>query len=142
MFPTVLFLDGTPGLIARSSVSALPIAAEFADWSPSAEERLRRPDLDLLVAVDAPESPCARTFFEQLPAKPPCHPTLAVFSPRSAFLQTASRLVDDFVLAPVRGPELTHRISRILGADASDERATHDSLSAEIGLSTFVGRHP
>jgi DNA-binding NtrC family response regulator len=142
MFPTVLFLDGTPGLIDRNSVSALPIAAEFADWSPSAEERLRRPDLDLLVAVDAPDSPCARTFFEQLPSKPPCHPTLAVFSPRSAFLQTASRLVDDFVLAPVRGPELTHRISRILGAGASGERATHDSLSAEIGLSTFVGRHP
>jgi two-component system response regulator GlrR len=142
MLPTVLFLDGRPGLIDMSYVSALPITAEFADWNVTTEERLRRPDLDLLVAVDAPDTPNASTFFEQLSAKPPRHPTLAVFPPESAFLQTASRLVDDFVLAPVRGSELTHRIARILGSGASDERATHDSLSAEIGLATFVGQHP
>jgi DNA-binding NtrC family response regulator len=142
MWPTVLFLDERPGLIDRSCVAALPITAEFADWSASAEERLHRPDLDLLVAVDVPDSPSARSFFERLAAKPPCHPTLAVFPSSSAFLQTASRLVDDFVLAPVRGPELTHRIWRILAAGASDERAIQDSLSAEIGLATFVGQHP
>ena len=142
MLPTVLFLDGRPGLIDRSCVSALPITVEFADWSAAAEERLRRPDLDLLVAVDAPNAPNASTFFEQLTANPPCHPTLAVFPPGSAFLETASPLVDDFVLAPLRGPELTHRISRILGPGARDERAIHDSLSAEIGLATFVGQHP
>ena len=141
MLPTVLFLDGKPGLIDRSCVSALPITAEFADWSAAAEERLRRPHLDLLVAVDAPDAPNASTFFEQLAAKPPCHPTLAVFRADSGFLQTASRLVDDFVLAPVRRPELTHRMMRILGTGASTERATHDSLSAEIGLATFVGEH-
>src|SRR6516165_7879233 len=141
MLPTVLFLDGRPGLIDRSCVSALPITAEFADWSATAEERLRRPHLDLLVAVDAPDAPNASIFFEQLTAKPPCHPTLAVFRPGSGLLQTASRLVDDFVLAPVRRPELTHRIMRILGTGASAERATHDSLSAEIGLATFVGEH-
>ena len=75
MLPTVLFLDGKPGLIDRSCVSALPITAEFADWSATAEERLRRPHLDLLVAVDAPDAPNASIFFEQLTAKPPSHPT-------------------------------------------------------------------
>ena len=142
MLPTVLFLDARPGLIDRSCVAALPITAEFADWSAPAEERLRRPHHDLLVAVDVPHSPNARSFFERLVAKPPYHPTLAVFPPESAFLQTASRLVDDFVLAPVRGLEFTHRIWRILGAGRSDEQAIHDSLSAEIGLATFVGQHP
>jgi two-component system response regulator GlrR len=142
MLPTVLFLDGRPGLIDRSCLSALPITAEFADWSASTEARVRRPDLDLLVAVDAPDAPYSSTFFEQLTSNPPCHPTLAVFRPGSTVLDTAAALVDDFVLAPVREPELAHRITRILGAGASDERATHDSLSAEIGLATFVGQHP
>jgi two-component system response regulator GlrR len=144
MLPRVLFLDGVPRLIDRNFISSLPIRAEFADWSSSDIVSLGRPDLDLLVAVAAPESRNASIFFESLTVKPPCHPTLAVFAQNSEFIGTASRWVDDFVVAPVREADLQHRISRILGEKTpqADERAAHDNLSAEMGLANFVGAHP
>jgi DNA-binding NtrC family response regulator len=140
----VLFLDAMPGSVDRNSILGLPIAAEFADWDTYDIGRLRRPDFDLLVAVAATASANASAFFESLMEKPGRHPTLAIFTPEDKFLRKASRMVDDFIVAPVRGGELLHRVSRILGDGTGEfqERAIQDKLSGELGFSGLVGAHP
>jgi DNA-binding NtrC family response regulator len=144
MFRRVLFLDGVPPAVSKECFTTLKIATEFADWNLLAAERLLTPDFDLLVAVAAPGCPTSTNFFRSLPARPLSRPILGIFSESDENLHTSSRMVDDFILAPVRADELRHRVHRILDDDMADseERKTHARLSREIGFAGLVGEHP
>src|SRR5262245_37627933 len=144
MFRRVLFLDGAPPAVGKDCVTALPVLAEFAHWDTLAMERLHAPDFDLLVAVAAPSCRTSSDFFQSLSVRPVSRPILGIFSASDENLRTSSRLVDDFILAPVRADELRHRVFRILGEDLTDieEHTTQARLSQEIGFAGLVGTHP
>ena len=144
MFRRVLFVDGVPPAVSRECITTPKIVTEFAAWNSLADERLLTPDYDLLVAVAAPGCRASANFFQSLPRRPISRPVLGIFPAGDENLRTASRMVDDFILAPVREDELRHRIHRILDHDIADgeERTAHARLSREIGLKGLVGEHP
>lgn len=144
MFRRVLFVDGVPPAVSKECFTASKVVTEFAGWNSLADERLLTPDFDLLVAVAAPGCRASTNFFQSLPARPIGRPILGIFSESDETLHTASRMVDDFILAPVRADELRHRIDRILDDDmgGSAEREAYARLSREIGLAGLVGEHP
>lgn len=84
-------------------------------------------------------------FFESLHKHPIQTPVLAILPerPGDTVLQTVSRVVDDFLLCPLREEELNTRVARILSA-SSDVRVEklQDGLGDELGLAQLVGRHP
>ena len=144
MFRRVLFVDGVPPAVSRECITTPKIVTEFTAWNSLADERLLTPDYDLLVAVAAPGCRASANFFQSLPRRPISRPILGIFPAGDENLRTASRMVDDFILAPVREDELRHRIHRILDHDIADgeERTAHARLSREIGLKGLVGEHP
>jgi DNA-binding NtrC family response regulator len=144
MFRRVLFVDGVPPSVSKECITIPTILTEFAGWDSLADERLFMPDFDLLVAVAAPGCRASTDFFQSLSARPVNRPVLGIFSENDRNLHTSSRIVDDFILAPVRAHELRHRIHRILDDDTadSDERKAHMRLSREIAFASLVGEHP
>jgi two-component system, NtrC family, response regulator GlrR len=141
MFRRVLLVDGFPPSVSKECFTASKVITEFAGWNSLPDGRLLSPDFDLLVAVAAPDYRESTNFFQSLPARPLRRPILGIFSDRDETLHVASRMVDDFILAPVRGDELCHRIDRILDGD-SEAREAHARLSREIGFAGLVGEHP
>jgi two-component system response regulator GlrR len=143
MFRRVLFVDGVPPAVSKECITTPKIVAEFTGWNALPDERLLAPDFDLLVAVAARGCRASANFFQSLPARPVSRPILGIFPESDETLQASSRMVDDFILAPVRADELRHRILRILDDDMADgeEKQAHARLSREIGFAGLVGKH-
>jgi DNA-binding NtrC family response regulator len=143
MFRRVLFVDGVPPAVSKECTTTPKIVVEFTDWNALPGERLLAPDFDLLVAVAAPGCRASTNFFQSLPARPVSRPILGIFRESDETLQASSRMVDDFILTPVRADELRHRIHRILDDGmAVEEQHAHARLSGEIGFAGMVGKDP
>src|SRR5215472_16835842 len=114
MVRRILFVDNVPPAVSRECITTPEICAEFTDWNALRDERLLAPDFDLLVAVAVLGCRASANFFRSLPARPINRPILGIFPESDEVLRASARMVDDFILAPVRADELCHRIHRIL----------------------------
>jgi DNA-binding NtrC family response regulator len=112
-------------------------------WDGQLKDRIleSRPDL-ILMSVPPPS--WAKSFSGWGQERPFLTPTLAVIAEGAddESIRFTSRVVDDYVFAPVRAREISHRIERLLG-DGDREATTMDErLARELGLAGLVGRDP
>lgn len=126
--------------------SYLPILSAQANcevraWDSFCPPAMPDPRTHLILAHTAPEPGKAMFFFEWLQKNPISIPILAILpeAPSEAVLQTVSRVVDDFLLCPLREEELNLRIARILGTPSSE--ALQNALGDELALAQLVGKH-
>lgn len=148
MSPELLVVeaDATPSdasvhglLAAEESLRCRRVSWEMLarrDWYPDAARGL--------VAVAVPHTPAICDAFQRLRQRPFNTPTFAVVSPHAdeSFLNLVSDTVDDFLVAPVRAPELHHRLKRLLGAPPSEGDALRERLLEEMAMTQLVGRDP
>jgi DNA-binding NtrC family response regulator len=130
-------------LRALSVLGERPVCRTAA-WSERLTVRagdLSSPDLVVPVAAREPEQ--AARLFAWLARQCAGIPTLVVLPPDSPpeTLSAASDAVDDFVLWPIRRPELSQRLARLLGRRRELE-AVRARLNEELAVSSLVGADP
>jgi DNA-binding NtrC family response regulator len=113
-------------------------------WNSFSAEELNRLNSKLVLAVAFPETAEAISFLRSGIRRPGRIPTLAVIPGGSSeeLLRTASDGADDFMLWPIREPELRERVKRLIGNFQDDKEAAHRSLVEELGLAQVVGSTP
>jgi DNA-binding NtrC family response regulator len=113
----------------------------LSNWTGFSPERLQARDLQLLLAVAAPEAGEAIDFFRSLRARPRRVPTVAVIPPETTeeFMRAVLEVTDDFVLWPVRVQELRQRLVRLLQWPAPALDTTRQNLNRQMGLAQIVG---
>jgi DNA-binding NtrC family response regulator len=138
----VLFIeDGSHWLGEQSCWAALNIHAESIPWTSLNHGRLCERNIDLIVAQTDPVCAGAADLLQWLGEHPIGKPILAIVTADGGLMPTAARVADDFIVAPVRGEELRHRIARIL-PEATDERPdVSERLNRELAIAGLVGRH-
>lgn len=112
-------------------------------WSTFRPEHVHHRKPSLIVASAFPESEGAREFFEWLHQHSAGAPTFAILSAEDPeLIRLASTAVDDFLLWPVRGDELYHRLLRLLGPPARSREQMESALIGQLGLRQLVGEDP
>jgi DNA-binding NtrC family response regulator len=113
---------------------------ERIDWSPqlALSVRERAPDLLIVVALSAPER--AAELLISFQRNPIAAPTLAIMPTDAAdeLISLASRVLDDFMFAPVRAPELQGRIERIIGGPTASDTIDQRMIE-ELTMAGLVG---
>lgn len=114
------------------------------NWSAFSPTELNRLDSHLLLAVAVPETTEALSFFRSQLTKPWRIPILAVIPHESSeeLLRSASDAADDFMLWPIREPELRERVKRLIGGPTHAMEAAHRVLTGELGLAQVIGSTP
>jgi two-component system response regulator GlrR len=135
-------VEALAGLGCFESWSELRV--DRSSWASFEPTRLRDCAADLVVPVAVRDGPLALTLFRWLKEHPVRTPTLAILpgEPEAELLRAAAEAVDDFILWPVRTPELHQRLSRLLGPPARDPAEVRLQLLEEAGLANLVGRDP
>ncbi len=113
-----------------------------ADWTSFRPEDLQQCGADLVVLVAAPDPYCAADTFAWLNTHPVTRPTIAVMpdtAPDEA-VECAMRVVDDFVVWPVRKFEWRRRVRRLVAQ--AEPLALGDPVAAELGMMKLVGNAP
>lgn len=117
-------------------------------WDEFAPAEMGRHGEHLVVAVapsDRPQDgPLMAGAFLWLDANRAQVPTFAVLPATAddALVELVARTADDFIFPPVRGPELHHRVRRLLVTETADLDAVRERLRAEMGLNKLVGADP
>lgn len=112
-------------------------------WEGPIPQRIRDSKPDLIL-VCLPSLLNANDLFHWLRETPFIAPTLGVI-PEEAddeLVQFASQIVDDFVFAPVRAREISHRLQRLIGEGRADATTVDEGLAKELVLAGLVGRDP
>ncbi len=138
--------DSTP---ADASVqSALARDSDFGiqrlSWDATGPDALARKGPHAVVAVAVPHTPKVTHIFEWLRDHPIHTPMLVVLPPEPGdpLLRLGRQVSDDFLLSPIRRPELRERLERVLGVPNWKVAAVRDRLLEEIGITQIVGRDP
>jgi len=138
--------EATP---AEASVRAMLgtdpcFCCEPVAWHGLVPESLNHRKTQAVVAVAVPHTPHVTRVFDWLHDHPIRTPTLAVLPADSSepLLRSAAEAADDFVLAPLRGVELRHRLGRMLGLPSAEVEAVRERLLEELGMAQLVGRDP
>ena len=99
---------------------------------------------DLVIALATEPTSDVFNALTMVVASLPSTPILAIMAGDSedGLLAAALKVVDDFIVRPVRGGELGHRIRRLLAASRCDEASISERLMAEMTLTKLVGRDP
>jgi DNA-binding NtrC family response regulator len=98
--------------------------------------------VDLVIAVLPPGAPALREKLQQLSAKWPAAPLIAVLQAEEAALGAAALVVDDFVVDPFGPEELRQRVARLIGPMRPGVDAAQERLTQEMALAGLVGRDP
>jgi DNA-binding NtrC family response regulator len=97
----------------------------------------------LIVANAYPDSAGAQEFFGWLHQHSAGAPTFAILPADDAeLIRIASTAVDDFLLWPVRGDELSHRLLRLLGPPTRSREEMQSALIGQLGLQQLIGEDP
>jgi len=119
------------------------IICERIEWGPELCDRVREknPDLVIVVAVSATEQ--AASLMVVLQREPLITPVLAIIPSDASdeLIGLASRVLDDFVFAPVRSLELQHRMARIIGDRWFAASDVDERLIRELTLAGLIGRN-
>jgi len=142
----VVEADSTPAGARVASALALDgaFSLQRLAWDPRLPETLSRKGPHAVIAVAVPCTPTVTQVFETLRASPIAAPTLVVLpeEPAEPLVQLAGQVADDFLLAPIRAPELRHRLGRLLGAASWEVAVVRERLREELGMTQLVGRDP
>jgi two-component system, NtrC family, response regulator GlrR len=117
---------------------------ERSDWNSFQPEALRKCKAQTIVAVTVSEPNKAQRLFDWLHLNSIKIPTLAVLPEDSdaQFFQSATEVVDDFLLWPVRPLELRRRLERLLGPCRDDLKSLRQLLTGEVGMAEIAGHDP
>jgi DNA-binding NtrC family response regulator len=113
------------------------------DWPAGVAAAARPSSVDLVVAVAVPETEGVAGLLEAVRCRPTLPPTFVVLprDPPDPVLRAVTASADDFIFSPLRADELRHRLARLLGG-GHDSASVQRRLTAELGLSQFVGGAP
>lgn len=146
MPPRLLIIEHSsfPKATGRESILSSRQGCERRIWDDFVPETLFHSRAQLVLAHAVPSSGKAALFFQWLRTNPIRIPTLAILPefPDHELLQSASDVIDDFVLWPVREEELDLRIERIIRTQSSTRERLEHALAGTISLTNLVGQHP
>ena len=130
--------------VLRLLTPAEDYSLEHAFWDSLVPERLRCSEARLIVAVALTALAKAMELFCWLRTHPLPTPTFAVLPAEGdeEALRTAAEVVDDFVLWPVHGQEVSYRLRRILGSSPTDLESLRSQLNEQFGLAQIAGNDP
>jgi DNA-binding response OmpR family regulator len=138
----IIEADSTP--VEASVHAALASDTNFRcrrlPWEAMPVETFTRRQPTGVVAVAVPPTPIVSQVLHRWRDRCIVPPTLAVL-PRDAdepLLRVASEAVDDFMLCPVRAPELRQRLTRLLDPWRDEVEAVSERLIEEMGLEQLV----
>jgi DNA-binding NtrC family response regulator len=111
-------------------------------WGPELYNRIRGRNPDLLIVVASSAIEQAASLMIALQQTPLATPALAIMPTDAAdeLIALASRVLDDFMFAPVRCSELQSRIARIIGDCASTSNKIDECMLKELTMAGLVGR--
>ena len=117
---------------------------ERFEWGTFNFESLEQRSDDLIVATVVHNLHKSIAFFRWLREHPIKSPTIAVFASdlSGELYRACCKVVDDFVVWPIRYEELQQRIARLLPGKKVDATPLRDKLSGELGLANLIGRQP
>jgi len=120
------------------------VCCEQIQWEALAFDELLPRAADMIVAVPGARDSTAMDRFRSLARQRLAVPILAVLPEHSdePLLRAVVPTVDDFLLRPVRAPELCHRIARLLGPEPSGSESVQRRLSHELGVAQLIGGDP
>jgi two-component system, NtrC family, response regulator GlrR len=120
------------------------LVCERTSWRDLQPQRLDRRDIDLIVAVAPSHNPAVVGVFESLRQQPVRMPMFAVLpeNPDEPLLYAISKIVDEFILQPIRPIELRHRLQRVLAEPRHDLEVARRTLLEKLSATQLVGRDP
>jgi len=86
----------------------------------------------------------ALDFFQSLQTHPVLKPLLAILpgEAEEEILRNISGIADDFMLWPLRSPELHFRLKRLLEPEKHEATSVHDYLTQIMGFGQLIGTDP
>jgi len=113
-------------------------------WDTMDPEALGHTGAHAIVAVAVPAVPEVSRVFEWLRDHPIHTPTLVVLPPElnGPLVQLSAHVSEDFLLSPIRLPELQQRLRRVLGVVDGDVAEAREHLLQDVGMTQLVGHDP
>lgn len=133
--------SGGNGTLRGLLASGSGFTCETRAWESFQPESIEGWQGDLVLAEADAESAGLLRLVSWMRGRACGIPMLVILSEDTTegVIKTVGEVVDDFMFAPVRGPELRHRLARLLGPERNDPQAVEAQLLEQAALTHFVG---